>query len=226
MLRINGHVIKYTVRRVGESSYVHMRFRPNLQLEVSIPSNRQIEVEKLLQKKRKWIERTYDEITTTRRIFTGKHVLFRGTPYRIMFTRKGNRVRIGNGKLLLPLREGEGEMDALKRWMSRQTSNLIRRRLSEYQRKYDFSFTEFFVEKTRRWGYCTKEKRLVFNWELAALPPSLFDYVLLHEIAHLSETGFNHSRRFKHSLSQMCPDFREKNHELKRYSSQSYHVIG
>lgn len=216
-LHVNGHVVKYNVRKVAESNYVHMKFRPNLELEVSIPSNRQVDVERLLQKKRKWIERTYDEITMTRRIFDGKHVFYKGTRYRVLFTRNGNRaVRIGNGKLLLPQRKGERDTDALKRWMSSQTGRLVRRRLDTYRRKHKFAFNGFSVKDTKRWAYCTSGRHLIFNWALITLPGELADYVILHEISHLTE--FNHSQRFRYALAALCPDFKQKELMLKRYA--------
>lgn len=71
---------------------------------------------------------------------------------------------------------------------------------------------------TKKWAYCKRDGRLVFNWQLIALPRELADYVVLHEVTHLSE--FSHSNRFKRKLALICPDFREKEAMLKRYIAE------
>ncbi|MFQ6060534.1 MAG: M48 family metallopeptidase [Thermoplasmata archaeon] len=71
------------------------------------------------------------------------------------------------------------------------------------------------VKDTKRWGYCKRNGDLVLNWQLIALPRKLAEYVILHELAHLSE--FSHSKGFRARLAAMCPDYREREDELKKY---------
>jgi predicted metal-dependent hydrolase len=68
------------------------------------------------------------------------------------------------------------------------------------------------VREIRNWGYCTRSGRISINWQLIALPERLREYVLLHELTHLSE--FNHSRQFYRRLSSVCPDYRRREREL------------
>ncbi len=53
-----------------------------------------------------------------------------------------------------------------------------------------------------------------FNWQLIALPERLREYVVLHELTHLSE--FSHSPAFKRKLATVCPDFRLRERELDK----------
>lgn len=51
------------------------------------------------------------------------------------------------------------------------------------------------VRDTRsRWGSCSASGRLSFCWRLILAPEPVLDYVVAHEVAHLSE--MNHSDRF------------------------------
>ncbi|MGA2972591.1 MAG: YgjP-like metallopeptidase domain-containing protein [Candidatus Bathyarchaeia archaeon] len=214
-LRVGNDQIKYSVRENAGSKYVQLRFRPNLELEISIPSGGHIDVRKVIEKKQSWIQRNYEEIASSRRVFDGKRVLFKGIRYNVAFNHGATKPRVQNTRLVLPLREDEHPQAALQRWMSNETRKFIQRRFGKYRSKFRLSFKDFSVSNTRRWAYCTKDGQVVFNWRLSALPTELADYVVLHEINHLRE--FNHSQSFRYALASVCPDFKEKQARLRSY---------
>lgn len=214
-LRVGSDQIKYSVRENAGSKYVQLKFRPNLELEISMPSGGHIDVRKVIEKKQSWIQSKYKEIASSRRVFDGKRVLFKGTRYTVAFNHRATKPRIKNTRLVLPLREDEQPQTALQRWMSNETRRFVRRRFGAYREKFRLPSENFSVNNTRRWAYCTKGGQVVFNWRLCALPTELADYVVLHEISHLRE--FNHSRRFRYALASVCPDFKEKQARLRSY---------
>jgi predicted metal-dependent hydrolase len=58
-----------------------------------------------------------------------------------------------------------------------------------------------------RWGSCSPSGRISLNWRLVQAPPSVRDYVLLHELTHLAVS--NHSPKFWKALEAVCPWHRE-----------------
>lgn len=58
----------------------------------------------------------------------------------------------------------------------------------------------------RRWGCCSQDGKLSFNWRIIMAPYAVLEYVVIHELAHLQE--FNHSRQFWNIVEQYCPDWR------------------
>lgn len=65
-----------------------------------------------------------------------------------------------------------------------------------------------------RWGSCTHDGRVQFNWRLAMFAPAVIDYVIVHELAHL--THMNHSKAFWAEVAQYCPDYKHYQTILKQ----------
>ena len=65
-----------------------------------------------------------------------------------------------------------------------------------------------------RWGSCSRKGNLNFNYRIALLPPTLCDYVIVHELCHLGE--FNHSRKFWDLVALALPNYCEIRMELKK----------
>jgi len=66
----------------------------------------------------------------------------------------------------------------------------------------------------RQWGTCNARGAIRYSWRLAQLAPSLADYVVAHEVAHLVE--LNHSKRFWRVVESLYPDWREARTRLER----------
>ena len=64
-----------------------------------------------------------------------------------------------------------------------------------------------------RWGSCSREGNLSFNFRIVFLPARVRDYIVAHEVCHLAE--FNHSVRFWALVARTVPDHREIRRELR-----------
>lgn len=63
-------------------------------------------------------------------------------------------------------------------------------------------------DQRKRWGSCAADGVLRFNWRLVMLEPRLLDYVVVHELAHLTER--NHGPAFWAIVSAVLPDAAER----------------
>jgi len=64
-----------------------------------------------------------------------------------------------------------------------------------------------------RWGSCSAKKSLNFSWLLVMADDALIDYVVVHELAHMTE--MNHSARFWAIVAEVLPDYKERQKRLK-----------
>lgn len=92
---------------------------------------------------------------------------------------------------------------------------LVHERLAFFNAHYNFKIGKIAIRNQKsRWGSCSKKGNLNFNYRIVLLPAHLIDYVIVHELSHISE--FNHSRNFWNLVAQAAPDWRKHRAELKK----------
>lgn len=68
-------------------------------------------------------------------------------------------------------------------------------------------------DQRQRWGSCAPDGTLRFNWRVVMLEPALVDYVIVHELAHL--TVRNHSDDYWKLVNRVIPDAPERRRKLR-----------
>jgi hypothetical protein len=101
--------------------------------------------------------------------------------------------------------------DFLKKEAKREIEALVAHHTKTVGRKAK-SIT--FRDTTSRWGSCTSDGKLSFSWRIMMAPPSVINYLVAHEVAHLQE--MNHSARFWTLCTSLCPDTDKCKSWLKR----------
>jgi len=95
-----------------------------------------------------------------------------------------------------------------------EARELIMSRLEHFAYPYGFSYGKVSIRnQITRWGSCSKQGNLNFNYRLIHLPLELLDYVVVHELCHLVE--FNHGRKFWDLVARAIPDYKELRRRLK-----------
>ena len=79
-------------------------------------------------------------------------------------------------------------------------------RLLELASEHGLRVERISVRNQRwRWGSCSRNGHICLNWRLAQMPPSIRDYVMIHELMHLKQ--MNHSPKFWKLVAAACPDY-------------------
>lgn len=82
----------------------------------------------------------------------------------------------------------------------------ITKRVSYFARLMGVSYRNITIrEQKTRWGSCSSEKNLNFNWKLILAPPEVLNYVVIHELCHLKE--MNHSKAFWDEVEKVMPEY-------------------
>lgn len=214
-LEIGGQRIEYSVVKGPKGRYTYFRFRPNLTLEISVPSGTDVNVRALISGKLSWIQHEYARVANSKRILSPEGVMFGGQYLKLVYiedTREELTPDLTSGEVIVRSLGKWRVKELVRRWFLKETSNYVVRKAREYSAVLGVKASRVDVREITKWGYCTREGRLSFCWQLIALPENLREYVVLHELVHLLE--FNHSQAFKKRLASVCPDFRAREKEL------------
>ena len=88
----------------------------------------------------------------------------------------------------------------------RKAKETITKRVFYFARLMGVSYRNITIrEQKTRWGSCSSEKNLNFNWKLILAPPEVLDYVVVHELCHLKE--MNHSKAFWDEVGKVMPEY-------------------
>lgn len=68
-------------------------------------------------------------------------------------------------------------------------------------------------DQRRLWGSCAPDGTLRFNWRAVMLKPALIEYLVVHELAHL--THRNHSKDFWGLVTEVMPDAQQLRKTLR-----------
>ena len=86
---------------------------------------------------------------------------------------------------------------------------------------HDFSYGRIAIKNSSsRWGSCSKAGNLNFNYRACFLPPSLLDYLVVHELCHLKV--FNHSEKFWALVASVISDHKPKRRLLRVYEQKLF----
>ncbi len=91
---------------------------------------------------------------------------------------------------------------------------IITERVKYFSLVYGFKYRQINIrDQKTRWGSCSRDGSLNFNFRLLYLSPESRDYIVVHEICHLEE--FNHSRRFWNLVAREVPNYLDLRAKLK-----------
>ncbi len=89
-------------------------------------------------------------------------------------------------------------------------------RVKKLSGKYGFRYNRVVIRNQKtRWGSCSALNNISLNINLAYLPSSLIDYVIIHELLHTQIK--NHGSDFWTALGILIEDAKALNSELKKY---------
>ena len=183
------------------------------------------EVEQFVKKNLKWIqdrlaeERAYDKQKL--RIADGGTIFFRARELSIIFKEgRKERILINGDKLIIQnhkLNSDKARTQIEKYLTQKATEYIIPR--AEALAKYlgvDKKITEIKLRKTKsKWGHCTSNGVIQYNWLIMLAPYSIIDYMITHEVCHLLH--MDHSRRYWDLVESICPQYLQYIKWLKKH---------
>ena len=182
-------------------------------------------IESFIQEKRRWIEKHLARRKKAQDLWRqfefrhGGRFLFHGRPTGLLLgaektelvTRKGQPVL----RAALPLDASMVRIRGfLRGWLAAQAAKTYPGRAAELARAAgDAPSAIHLSDAVSYWGQCDSRGVIRLSWRLVIFDDSVSDYVIAHELAHLSH--MDHSLRFWAHVAEIDPDYRQHEAQLK-----------
>ncbi|MFH8934999.1 M48 family metallopeptidase [Streptomyces griseosporeus] len=185
---------------------------------VAPPHVSRSELVKIVEAKRSWLygklaeRRELGEARPVREYVAGEGFPYLGRSYRLRIAEPGREVRLIHGRLELGRGGGARE---LVRWYCRVGEPWLKRRIGPWASRMGLEVTGLRVQPLGyRWGSCSRDGRINIHWATMQLPPTLIDYVLVHELAHLRQR--DHGDDFWRLVERTMPGYEHRRERLRR----------
>jgi predicted metal-dependent hydrolase len=164
-----------------------------------------------------WIRTAIAKMPQTQRVVLGGNIPVEGAPLTLI-AGQGRSVRQEGTQLIVP-----GDPNQIGARVAAFLKVRARDRLAKasdhFAAQIGRQVTQISLRDTRsRWGSCTHEGALMYNWRLIMAPPPVLDYVAAHEVAHMVE--MNHSDAFWSVVAQLFPQWQAQRRWLKQFGGQ------
>lgn len=145
-------------------------------------------------------------------------VMYLGRRLDILFdSKQREKVEIMPGRLRVkpPTLEEKDVPKTLLKWLKREAVRIIDSKVSQWAETMDITPESIKYRQQRsRWGSCTLRGSLSFNWRLIHFSPEVIDYVVVHELVHM--THHNHGINFWKLVRQFKPDYQLQKDYLRK----------
>ena len=154
---------------------------------------------------------------TERQYISGEsHYLF-GTRYYLKveeISSGQSEIVIQGTKMMMRLNKVSNRRALMQDFYRTKLKNFLEEVISKWMVQLSISnFTWQIKMMKTQWGSCTKKSRiLLFNLELARVPKECIEYVVVHELTHL--TVPSHNRVFETLMTERLPRWREIRKQL------------
>jgi hypothetical protein len=194
---------------------IALEITPSATLIVRAPLRAPYEyIEEIIRQKRSWIVRKFDEmkrrpLSSGHAYAEGEIFLFLGREYPLHFIPDGNMTIERSDKLCVSSALLPDIKNQIKRWYREEAHKEIPSRCMWFSMKTGHVPTTIRITDARkRWGSCTHKGGLNFSWRLIQASPDIVDYVVVHELVHISQP--DHSRKFWNKVREILPDYERR----------------
>ena len=202
--------------------HARIRVSENLSVRLLVPENfDNSDIDNLIKKKQNWIDKHLNKFKgkTEKIKLHDNQILLFGNKYTYFYRSEfHNRVVINSEHKTIQSKTNLLDRDELLKWYKRFAKRHITKRLKEIAKEHKFQYNKVFIRDQRtKWGNCSADKNLSFNWRLIKTPHFVIDYLIFHELVHTRT--MNHTNKFWTELRSLYPEYEQAVKWLDKYGN-------
>lgn len=195
--------LSYSLRRSSKRKTLTITVERDREVVVHAPANTSDEVvRRVVESKRQWISQKLNSgqkyqasPAPGKELVSGESALYLGRSYQVEIAAKGATEIQFIRRFVIPASHAGGRKGAMREWYLSRANEEILPRVKRHALGLGVKFKRASIVDNRyRWGSCTIQDNVTFNWRLIKAPMFVIDYVIVHELAHLLEA--NHTPQF------------------------------
>jgi predicted metal-dependent hydrolase len=149
-------------------------------------------------------------------VVNGESAPYLGRDYRIEIGDTESGEVEFSRSFVIPASHQASRREVLRDWYIARAKEKILGRVEQHARELGVKFAEAkIVDNRYRWGSCSVNDNVSFNWRLVKAPMFVIDYVIVHELAHLMEA--NHTSEFWSIVHAKSPTMEKAKAWLKEH---------
>jgi predicted metal-dependent hydrolase len=220
-----GNAVEYEVRHSLDAS------EPRIDVDIHgvtvvVPEGDNVQPTELLKENAAWVvdkQRDYEayrEQVPDRTFEAGECFLFLGQDRELVIE---PRQKHGVDEDSIRLRKSAVEQSSVKQVLENfyrsRARDYLTDRTDHYAERMGVEHKKLELRNQRtRWGSCSTGGTISLNWRLIMAPPEVVDYLVVHELAHLTEQ--HHGREFWQLVGEHVPNYKERAEWLERNSAK------
>lgn len=168
-------------------------------------------IEEFVKRNKRWISRKvtdprkYNKIQKTEFI-SGAAILYLGSFYNLEITKDELTNIVFDNTFKISQKMQYKVNSLFKDWFIERAKEYIPLRVEQFAYNIGVIYGKIVITDLKhKWGICTKNNDLKFNWRLIKAPLYVIDYVVLHELAHIIEP--NHTNNFWRIIKVQIPNY-------------------
>lgn len=185
------------------------------------------QVDETVLSKRMWIYRNladWRDLNTARVVrewVNGESFLYLGSSYRLLLVdQQDEALKLKDGRFqlrrsILDAHGNAGGEQAFEDFLSLKGLQRITERVSHFSMKVGVETGAVHLKNLGfRWASCLPNGTLHFHWKCMMAPPTVIDYIVVHELCHMHHR--DHSEAFWNEVDKILPNYRERKEWLRK----------
>jgi predicted metal-dependent hydrolase len=225
-MEIQDMTICYTVRTSPKARHARLEVSYETGLTVILPQgypgNR---IASLLIDKKGWVLKKLAECNRVRLqnlVNDNRVIVYLGSELKVSrreVTDSMGKVVLEPEGLALYLKTDSPSNQIIEKWLRLQARELFSVKAQKLSAAIGVNYHRLNIRSAKtRWGSCSPNGNLSFNWKLIMAPDEVINYVVAHELCHLIE--LNHSSKFWQLVENCCPEWRLHRKWLMKHQTE------
>ncbi|MED0887004.1 SprT family zinc-dependent metalloprotease [Bacillus mycoides] len=181
----------------------------------------QEKINEIVQSKKTWVidkinhEQKYPIKLEPKEFVSGETIMYLGKNYQLLVVDEEINGVEFKQRFLISRSNQKHAYTLFKAWYYERARLKIEPKVKMYAQHLGVNYNDVKISDMRyRWGSCTPNNNVIFNWRLIKAPMYVLDYLIVHELAHLIEP--NHTPEFWNIVSIQVPQYLKAKKWLKQ----------